>query len=189
MLSAERDVRPQNNALASSVIVGGPPRVLMITSPKTQPTLAGGPETPVDESGALKAALFAAGVTVEESSARAMPTEIQTLASYQSIVLVNVPAREFSPRAMLAIQTYVRDIGGGLVAIGGPNSFGVGGYFKTPLEETLPIDMQVRDPRRFPSVSIVIVMDKSGSMGANRGRRAQDAPGCRGRGPGGRAGQ
>jgi uncharacterized protein with von Willebrand factor type A (vWA) domain len=43
----------------------------------------------------------------------------------------------------------------------------VGGYFKTPLEETLPVDMQVKDPRRFPSVSIVIVMDKSGSMSAN----------------------
>jgi uncharacterized membrane protein len=45
----------------------------------------------------------------------------------------------------------------------------VGGYFKTPLEETLPVDMQVKDPKRFPSVSIVVVMDKSGSMSAQEG--------------------
>ena len=42
----------------------------------------------------------------------------------------------------------------------------MGGYYKTPLEETLPVEMQVKDPKRFPSVSIVIVMDKSGSMSA-----------------------
>ncbi len=98
-----------------------------------------------------------------------MPSEIQSLAWYQSIVLINVPARELSLRAMYSIQSYVRDIGGGLVAIGGPNSYGVGGYFKTPLEETLPVDMQVKDPKRFPSVSIVVVMDKSGSMSSQEG--------------------
>ncbi len=36
------------------------------------------------------------------------------------------------------LQAYVRDLGGGLVVIGGPQSYGVGGYFETPLEETLP---------------------------------------------------
>lgn len=158
-VAPEADVRPQNNALASSVIVGGPPRVLMVRASASQ----------VDETGAIKAALAAAGVTVDEASARAMPSEIQSLASYQSVVLVNVPARELSQRTMLSLQSYVRDIGGGLVVIGGPNSYGVGGYFKTPLEETLPVDMQVKDPRRFPSVSIVIVMDKSGSMSTTEG--------------------
>jgi uncharacterized membrane protein len=158
---ADQDVRPQNNALSSSVIVGGPPRVLMVAS---LPTSQGGASDRVDETAALKQALAATGVTVDEVSPRAMPTEIQSLAAYQSVVLVNVPARDLSLRAMYSIQSYVRDIGGGLVVIGGPNSYGVGGYFRTPLEETLPVDMQVKDPRRFPSVSIVIVMDKSGSM-------------------------
>jgi uncharacterized membrane protein len=93
-----------------------------------------------------------------------LPTELQSLAAYQSIVLVDVPARELSPRAMLALQSYVRDMGGGLTAIGGPSSYGVGGYYKTPLEELLPVNTQIKDPRRFPSVSELIVMDKSGSM-------------------------
>ncbi len=159
-IAPEEDVRPQNNTLASSVIVGGPPRVLLVAVPPATSS------TGVDETAQIKKALDATGIVYDEVSPRAMPSEIQSLASYQSVVLVNVPARELSLRTMYSLQSYVRDIGGGLVAIGGPNSFGVGGYFKTPLEETLPVDMQVKDPKRFPSVSIVVVMDKSGSMSA-----------------------
>lgn len=159
-IAPERDVRLQNNMLSSSVIVGGPPRILLVSVP---PEFS---STGVDEVNALKEALGATGIAYDEVSPRAMPSEIQSLAGYQAVVLANVPARELSLRAMYSLQSYVRDIGGGLVVIGGPNSYGVGGYFKTPLEETLPVEMQVKDPKRFPSVSIVVVMDKSGSMSA-----------------------
>lgn len=159
-LTPERDITPQNNALASSVIVGGSPRVLLVAGQ------AGEGGSTVDETSSLKSALTAAGIEYDEVTPQAMPSEIPSLASYQAVVLVNVPARDLSLRTMFSLQSYVRDIGGGLVAIGGPSSFGVGGYFKTPLEETLPVDMQVRDPKRFPSVSMVVVMDKSGSMSA-----------------------
>ena len=163
-LVPERDITVQNNSLAASVIVGGPPRVLIVSSPPSAGTSVGSART-VDEVGALKGALTASGINFEESTPRAMPSEIQSLAGYQAVVLANVPARDLSLRTMFSLQSYVRDIGGGLITIGGPNSYGVGGYFKTPLEDTLPIESQVKDPKRFPSVSIVIVMDKSGSMG------------------------
>ena len=163
-VNPETDIQPQNNALSSSVIVGGQPRVLLVSSGR--PIAEGSPLT---EAEALKTALGATGITFDEVTPLAMPSEIQSLASYQSIVLLNVPARDLSLRSMYSLQSYVRDIGGGLVVIGGPNSYGVGGYFKTPLEETLPVEMTIKDPRRFPSVSIVIVMDKSGSMGAQEG--------------------
>ncbi len=159
-ITPERDARPQNNALSSSVIVSGPPRILLVSVPPASSSSG------VDEVSALKAAFSATGIEYDEVSPRAMPSEIQSLASYQAVVLANVPARELSLRAMYSLQSYVRDIGGGLVVIGGPNSYGVGGYFKTPLEDTLPVEMQVKDPKRFPSVSIVVVMDKSGSMSA-----------------------
>lgn len=164
-LTPERDVTPQNNALAASVIVGGPPRILLVSPPPQAQQQFGGRSVLADETVNLKVALTAAGINFEETTPRAMPSEIQSLAAYQAIVLVNVPARDLSQRTMTSIQSYVRDIGGGLIAIGGPNSFGVGGYFKTPLEDTLPVESQVKDPKRFPSVAMVIVMDKSGSMG------------------------
>ena len=157
-VAPEVDVRPQNNALSAAVIVDGPSRILLVSLP---PDSSSGN---VDETGALRRALDAIGIAYDEVSPRAMPSEIQSLAGYQAVVMANVPARELSPRAMQSLQSYVRDVGGGLVVIGGPRSYGVGGYYQTPLEETLPVEMQVKDPKRFPSISIVVVMDKSGSM-------------------------
>jgi uncharacterized membrane protein len=63
----------------------------------------------------------------------------------------------------------VRDLGGGLVAVGGPHAYGVGGWYDTPLEQTLPVEMTIHDPERFPPMSIVIVIDKSGSMSMKEG--------------------
>ncbi|MFN3705532.1 MAG: VWA domain-containing protein [Thermoflexales bacterium] len=160
---AEGDVRPQNNTLSAAVIVSGPPRVLLVASDSP----AG--QSRADEIGALRSALTAAGISWETAPPATMPTDLFALSSYQAIVLANVPARELSTRAMDALQRYVRDVGGGLVVIGGPSSYGVGGYYRTPLEETLPVEAQVKDPRRFPSVSIVLVMDKSGSMNLKEG--------------------
>ena len=53
--------------------------------------------------------------------------------------------------------------------MGGPGSFGVGGYYGTPLEETLPVNMRIDDQQRFPAVSMALVIDRSGSMGAEEG--------------------
>ena len=153
-VTAANDARPQNDALSAAVLVEGPPRLLIVRAVRTE----------ADESASLRSALQAAGYLVDSETASAMPSEAATLAAYRSVLLVNVPARELSQRAMLALQSYVRNVGGGLVVVGGPNSYGVGGYFRTPLEETLPVEVQIKDPRRFPSLSIVIVLDKSGSM-------------------------
>ncbi len=67
---------------------------------------------------------------------------------------------------MLALQVFTRDLGRGLVMLGGPNSYGAGGYKRTPLEEALPVDMDVRDRDRQPDVALVVVIDQSGSMDA-----------------------
>ena len=67
---------------------------------------------------------------------------------------------------MLAMQAFTRDLGRGLVMIGGPRSYGAGGYKQTPLEEALPVEMDVRDREKQPDVALVVVIDKSGSMDA-----------------------
>ena len=52
----------------------------------------------------------------------------------------------------------------GWSSVGGPDAYGPGGYFQTPLEETLPVDMQIRDQKRLPQLTIAYVIDRSGSM-------------------------
>jgi len=159
-LTPAADIYPQNNVLSAFTLVEGPPRVLIVAE-ESSPPLA--------EGGHLRAALQAAGLEVEESSPGALVSDPASLAGYAAVVLVNTPAQSLSPRALAALQSYVRDLGGGLVAIGGPRAYGVGGWYDTELEETLPVKMTIHDPERFPPMSIVVVIDKSGSMSAQEG--------------------
>ena len=96
----------------------------------------------------------------------ALPTDFASLATYDSIVLVDVARLRLSDRQLGALQVYVRDLGRGLVMIGGPESYGAGGYQRTPIEETLPVDMGVRDRQKQPDIALVVVIDQSGSMAA-----------------------
>ncbi len=167
----EQDTYYQNNQLAAFTEIVGPPRVLLVAAGSEQGdgNQEAGSEPVVDESPPLRLALEAAGLQVDRTTPAGLPASLAELSGYASVVLVNVNAKELSPRKMEALQTYVRDLGGGLVTVGGPTSFGMGGYFRTPLEETLPVEMQIKDQERFPSVSMVIVIDRSGSMGAPEG--------------------
>ncbi|MCA9928610.1 MAG: VWA domain-containing protein, partial [Anaerolineales bacterium] len=165
-LTPFNDTFYQNNELAAFTEIVGPPRVLLVAND-------GGVAddgTPLpDESPQLRLALEATGLQVDRILPADLPASLAQLSNYATIVLVNVNAKNLSPRKMAVLQSYVRDLGGGLVAVGGPTSYGMGGYFGTALEETLPVDMQIKDQERFPSVSIVIVIDRSGSMGAQEG--------------------
>ncbi|MBX3084810.1 MAG: VWA domain-containing protein [Anaerolineae bacterium] len=141
----------QNNSLATFTEVTGPPRVLMIT------------ENP-EEIAALLPAMQNTGIQVDVVGPTELPIGLASLAAYKTIVMANVSATQLTDSRMRTLQTYVRDLGGGLVAIGGPNSYGVGGYFQTPLEEMLPVDMQIKDQKRIPSLTMIYVIDRSGSM-------------------------
>ncbi len=165
-LTPTEDTFYQNNELAAFTEIVGPPRVLLVAN---DGTIADDGTPQPDESPQLKLALEGVGLTVDRVTPADLPASLAELSNYASVVLVNVNAKNLSPRKMETLQSYVRDLGGGLVAVGGPQSYGMGGYFKTPLEEMLPVEMQIKDQERFPSVSIVIVIDRSGSMGMQEG--------------------
>ena len=161
-----QDTYFQNNELAAFTEIAGPPRVLVVAN---DGTLDDNGDPYPDEAPQLILALRAIGLEVDVTTPAGLPATLAELSNYGSIVLVNINAKNLTPRKMEVLQTYVRDLGGGLVAVGGPQSYGMGGYFQTPLEATLPVDMQIKDQERFPAVSIVIVIDRSGSMSANEG--------------------
>lgn len=85
--------------------------------------------------------------------------------NFDAIVLANIPSSRLSDEQMRVLRSYVRDMGGGLAMIGGENSFGVGLYADTPIEEVLPVNVELKDKRDFPSLAMIMVIDKSGSMG------------------------
>ncbi|MEA2612171.1 MAG: hypothetical protein QOI52_130 [Chloroflexota bacterium] len=153
VVEAARDTFSENDRADSNTIVKGEPRTLV---------LAGNDAVAAELVDALKTQRQNVDTIVPE----ALPTEFAALATYDSVVLVDVPRTRLSDRQMAALQVYVRDLGKGLVMIGGPDSYGAGGFQKTPLEETLPVDMGVRDRQKQPDVALVVVIDQSGSMDA-----------------------
>ncbi|MBN8635359.1 MAG: VWA domain-containing protein [Anaerolineae bacterium] len=141
----------QNNGLAAFSRVVGAPRVLVVTQS-------------ADEAVNLTRALEEQGLLVDVVGPNDLPIGVAALADYNSILLNNIPATVLSNERMETLQTFVRDLGGGLVTIGGEDAYAPGGYFETPLEEMLPVEMQIRDQQRLPQITLVYVIDRSGSM-------------------------
>lgn len=162
-LQPSADSYPQNNRLGAFTEVVGAPKVLLVSPPAGE---NGRGQAIVDESAELRNALTAVKIPLETISPQKLPFNLEQLADYSAILFVNVNAADISMRQMESLQQYVRDLGGGFVTVGSPQSYGLGGWFETPLEAILPVSMQIKDSSRFPPVSIVIVIDRSGSMGA-----------------------
>jgi len=78
-------------------------------------------------------------------------------------VVIRAPATSFTSSQLDALASWVDD-GGGLMMTGGPESFGLGGWYRTPIEATLPVDGDLRTDVRVPLVAMVMVVDRSQSM-------------------------
>lgn len=142
----------QNNQLAAFTRVVGPPRTLLLVDD-------------LAEAQHLWPALEQAGVQLDVRRPRDIPVGLGPLLQYESVILVNLSATSLGQGRMEALERFVRDLGGGLVAIGGPDSFAPGGWYRTPLEDVLPLEMQIRDQQRLPQLTITYLIDRSGSMG------------------------
>ena len=106
---------------------------------------------------------------VEEGTATSLPGDLGGLAAFDLVVLSDIRASDISPGQIDALASYVRDLGGGLLLLGGDRSMGPGGYSKTPLEEVSPVSFDLKQERRRASLAEVIGIDISGSMAAEVG--------------------
>ena len=116
--------------------------------------------------GASLATALVAGGLVVDTVPVASKFDEDALAAYQSIVLADVDVHALTEAQLDALTVVTRDLGRGLVAAGGTHSYALGGYRDTKLEELLPVISDVLDKKRRVTVSQVLAIDTSGSMGA-----------------------
>lgn len=94
---------------------------------------------------------------------------LEQLAQYSAVVLENVPAEKITNRGMESLASWVTVTGAGLMMTGGKQSYGPGGYFKSPLDPLLPVSMELRQEHRKLALAIVVALDRSGSMAVEAG--------------------
>ncbi len=111
----------------------------------------------------------AAGVNVDSRSAADFECSVETLAGYGGVVLENMPAKHFQPAAMRSLTAFVEEMGRGLAMTGGDKAFGPGGWYRTAVEDILPVSLELRQEHRKYSIAMAIVMDRSGSMACAAG--------------------
>ncbi|MEJ7637678.1 MAG: VWA domain-containing protein, partial [Singulisphaera sp.] len=161
-LKGYRDTLLDNNSDFGLVYTAGKPRVLLVDSE-------------IDQAKHLTWALEEQNMEVDVRPPRGMPEGLAELQNYDLLILSNVPATALTRMQMEVARTYVQDLGGGLIMIGGDQSFGLGGYYKTALEEILPVRSDFEKEKEKPSLAMMLVIDKSGSMGGEKIEMAKDA--------------
>jgi Ca-activated chloride channel family protein len=159
---SDSDTLADNNLAATQVRASGTAKVLLIADKPEQARF-------------LARALRAEEIVLDVRPITGVPNDLGELQNYDMLVLDNVPATDLSLRQMELMAAYVRDFGGGLLMFGGENAFGLGGYHRTPVEEVLPVRCDFEKEKENPSLGLVLVIDRSGSMSGEKIELAKSA--------------
>ena len=152
------DQAPEDNAVAAFVRVRGPSSALVL-------------EGEAGKGEFVANALRDAAFRVTTAGAASVPEGAAGLASYDLVVFSDISAADLAPSQIEGLAAYAKDLGGGLLLLGGDRSMGPGGYAKTALEEVSPVSFDLKQERRSASLAEVIAIDYSGSMGAMVGKQ------------------
>lgn len=148
----KQDRISENNRAATMTYVAGPGCVRVF-------------DVDVDGGGqALTRALQEAGINAIRSGISELPDQLPHLLDADAVVLVNTPVQHFTMAQQEMLCRYVNDLGGGLVMVGGPESFGAGGWIGSPVASILPVDLDPPQKKQLPLGALILVMDRSGSM-------------------------
>lgn len=150
---AKEDNRSEINDKAAVVgEVIGRPRVLIVGN---------------DPSAALSRALSSNHLSIDTVAPTELPASAEALRKYDLVVFSDIPSRWISAAQEAAVVRYVKDLGGGFIMVGGENSFGVGGWGGSTLEQVIPVRFSGERQREQPTLALVLVIDKSGSMSSD----------------------
>jgi uncharacterized membrane protein len=160
-VKSPEDPFTDNNIFRQAVVVRGQPKVLYA-------------EGRSESARYLGQALTQEGLTVDVRQPFNIPDTVAGLDAYDIVILSDVARSGLVDRQMLALATYVRDLGGGFILSGGENNYGTGGYSDTAVEEVLPILFEAKKDKA-DEIAMIVILDKSGSMGGQKMELAKEA--------------
>ena len=106
----------------------------------------------------LVAALKASERIVQVRMAYEFPRDALSLLPYDLVIFPNVPADAFDAVQLQALRDAVYHQGTGFLMLGGPQSFGPGGYHRSAIEEALPVTMDVTQKKVLPKGALAIIL-------------------------------
>ena len=158
---AKGDTVSENNRMQQSVWVSARPRVLYVEGGQ------------IEGAHYLADALTRQGIDTRVIAPAALPGSASELAPYEAVILSDTPAKALAADKMQAIQSYVRDLGGGLLFVSGENVHGEQGYRDTAVEAVLPVQFRAQEKRK--DLALVIALDRSYSMKGRKMEMAKEA--------------
>lgn len=147
--SASADPIPENNKVRRIVSIEGRKPVLLISSSPTKNLARILREAKLD-------------VLEMEPSPAALAPEV--LGGVSGVIFENVKASSFSMDSLARLKGLIRAGSLGFMMTGGKSSYAVGGYYKSEIEEALPVTLEQRNEVRKGTNAVVVVLDRSGSM-------------------------
>jgi Mg-chelatase subunit ChlD len=149
------DTDPANNTSFAYTVVKPKARVLVV-------------EDRDNEGAAIENTLRKAQMNVDIRPPEGLGT-LANLSAVSAVILNNVSATSLTLDQQKTLQSYVSTSGRGLVVLGGLTSYALGGYAGTTLEDTLPVLAQPPEKREGAQIALVLVIDRSASMGLDNG--------------------
>lgn len=117
-----------------------------------------------DAASGLVSSLNNQGIAVDVIAPEELPDTLSPMLEYQVVFLHDVLANRLTLEQMKTLESFVARLGRGLVVIGGRNTYTLGGYKGTPLENLLPLSLEAPLRGTHSPITFVMVLDRSGSM-------------------------
>lgn len=165
-----QDTQTQNNTSTAFVHVRGKGRILWIVDWEAPVEADGLPKEYVEIVSALRREHQ---LEIDVMPSDQLFTSLAELQAYDCVVLANVPrasggdvdttkeATNFTDDQIQMLVRNTEQFGAGLVMLGGPNSFGAGGWANTELEKAMPVDFQIKNSKVRAVGALAMMMHAS----------------------------
>jgi hypothetical protein len=80
------------------------------------------------------------------------------MSGFDAVILVNVPRWTIDGETDRLLRAYVHDLGGGLMMVGGDQSFGAGGWIDSEVAQVLPVKLDPPATRQMVRGGLVLIV-------------------------------